>query len=314
MTIAIGAMGKNAGLAVWKALNSVEMVTSGSIGGFATFTIIDQNGKVKYYYTQRGGSRTLFTSGDSVIDYPPQEVVNAPIAGVISSGPDRMEPLSAFLVAEDNLGLVTGHRIPQAIGTSGQPVNIEVLKLMRNGVPANLAVEKVMEQNPNVDAGLIAIDVKGSSGIKNSIKVEQRPDAEKAIAEKDDTKVMVLNNEIYPVKITADLAAAIAMEVMIGARKPDMQISINTGLKVQYGIHDKIVIDENNNALEVFTTDSTILDGKVTCVVPYLGSLVVKDNKVIGRLMNEPITILDNGVIVDLAGQKTIIRDVEKVN
>lgn len=313
MTIAIGAIGKNAGLAVWKALNSVEKVTSGSIGGFATFTIIGEDGKTEYYCTQRGGSRTLFTSGDSVSTYPPETVIKAPIAGVISSGPDRMEPLSDFLVSEDNVGLVTGHRIPQAIGVNGLPVNIEVLKLMKKGIPANVAIEMVMSHNPNVDAGLIAIDLKGNCGIMNSIKVENRIDAAKAIVEKDDAKVMVLNNEIYPVKITADLAAAIAIQVMSEERKPDFQISIDIGLKVQHGPDDKVVIDENNRAIEVFTTDSTILKGRVTCVVPYLGSIIVKNNKIIGKLMNEPITILDNGKIMDLAGQKTIIRDVEGV-
>jgi len=314
MTIGIGAVGENAGLAVWKALNAVEKVSNGSIKGFATFTIITNTSEVKYFCTQRGGSLTLFTLGDSIADQPPEEVINAPIAAVISSGPDRLEPLELYLPAERNVGMVTGHRIPNAIGVSGKPVNVEVLELMKRGVPADMAVKKVMEENQNVDAGLIAIDVKGNCGLMNSKRVDMRPDIAKAMIFKDKTKVMVLNNEIYPVQVAADLAAAIAMQVMSKERQPDFQVEISAGVKVQYGSEDKVIIDEHNRAIEIYTTDPTILEGRVVCVVPYLGSLVVKDGNVVGRLLNEPITVLQDGVIVDLAGQKTMLRDVARID
>lgn len=313
MTIGIGAIGKNAGLAVWKALNSVERVTSGSIGGFATFVIFNKDGKVKYYCTQRGGSKTLFTEGDSVVDYPPDEVIEAVIAGVISSGPDRPEPLESLLPAKEGVGFITGHRIPSAIGKNGISVNMETLKIMEKGESSNTAVNKVMSENPNIDAGLIAVDVNGNIGAINSKKVENRLDVASAVIKKAEAKVAVFNNEIYPVKITADLAAAIAMQVMTEERKPDIKITISSGLKVELGTEDKVVVNKENSAIQIFTTDPTILRGKTTCVVPYLGSTVVKNGKKIGILMNEPLTVLDNGIIVELAGQKTIVRDVRKV-
>ena len=103
------------------------------------------------------------------------------------------------------------------------------------------------------------------------------------------------------------------MQVMTEELKPDFKITISSGLKVQFGTEDKVVVNEKNSAIQIFTTDSTILRGRTTCVVPYLGSIVVKQGKEIGILMNEPLTVLDNGIIVELAGQKTIVRDVRKI-
>lgn len=310
MTIGIGAVGSNAGLAVWKGLNYVERVTSGSVGGFATFAVMDDEFRVHYYCTQRGGSRTLFTEGDSVLENPPEEVRRATLAAVISSGPDRTEPLTMYLAAEDGVGLVTGHRIPSAIGTDGLPVNQQVIQLMKQGIPADKAVNLVMEKNPQVDAGLIAIGADGTAGLANALRVDRRPDNAKSFCCKNGVGVFVLNNEIYPPQIAADVAAATAFEVMAMERIPDMQISISAGLTVQHG-DDRIVINDQNEAVEVYTSDQTVLSGETVCVVPYLSSIVVRKNgKEVGRLMNEPITLLQDGVIIELAGQKRIVRDV----
>ncbi|HHY14297.1 MAG TPA: hypothetical protein GX526_06640, partial [Thermoanaerobacterales bacterium] len=241
------------------------------------------------------------------------EVIEAPIAGLISSGPDRPEPLKVHLPAKEGVGLVTGHRIPGALGKNGLPVNIEVLEAIENGLPADQAVRTVMDDNPNVDAGLIAVDINGNIGVQNSEKVGSRTDIASAYLENGDAKVAVFNNEIHPIKITSKLAAAIAMEIMSEEQKPDMQITLNSGLKVELGDEDKVVIDKNNTAIEIFTTDPTILNGETVGVVPYLGSSIIKDGEKIGILMNEPLAVLNDGVIVEFAGRKTIIRDVKKV-
>ena len=71
----------------------------------------------------------------------------------------------------------------------------------------------VIDDNPNVDAGLIAVDINGNIGAKFR-KVGGRTDISSAYLENGDTKVAVFNNEIHPIKITSKLAAAIAMEIM----------------------------------------------------------------------------------------------------
>ncbi len=314
MTIGIGAIGNNAGLAVWKALQSVELVTSGSIGGFATFVILDSEYKSKTFCTQRGGSQTLFTYGDSVMKYPPQEVIDAPFAGVVSSGPDRQEPISALIPVADGVGLVTGHRIPAAIGKNGISVNWEVFQLMKEGIPADEAVKTIMQQNPKIDTGLIALDIRGNMGMMNSDRVNTRLDISSAHFEKGGAKIMVLNNEIYPHTIVADIAANIGMEVMLADRKPDLVIKMYAGIKIQYDENERVIINDNNVVQAIYTADTSVLKGKmITCVVPYLGNPVIKNGKTIGVMMNEPVAVLDEGVVVNFTGAPYIERDVRSI-
>ena len=116
MTIGIGAIGPNAGLAVFKGLQAAERVGTGSIGGFAVFAAISEDGPLFMSETQRGGTATLFTAGETSGVLPPSEIAAAPYAAVMSSGPDRPAPLSQFLAADPAIGLVTGHRLPNARG------------------------------------------------------------------------------------------------------------------------------------------------------------------------------------------------------
>lgn len=302
MTIGIAAVGKNAGLAVWKALNSVEKVSKGSIGGFATFVIFDEEGKLEYFCTQRGGSRTLFIEGDSISTYPPKEVIEARIAGVVSSGPDRTEPLENILPAKNGVGFVTGHRFPRAIGKDGFPVNEQVLDNMEKGESALIAVKKVMDKNPNIDSGLIAVDLDGNIGAQNSQKVEKRPGFASASIEREGAKVVVFNNEIYPSTVTANLAAEIAMEIMCKDQQEKIKIILNSGLKVELASEDKVIINEDNIITKIFITDETMLKGKTGGMVPYLGSQVIRNGKKIGELKTEPFINLDNGVIKEFKG------------
>jgi len=133
MTIGIGAYGPNAGWAVYDALKAAEKVGSGAIRGFVTFAAIGEGGVLYRADTQRGGSMTLFTEGETTGVEPPPLVATARFAGLISSGPDRPEPLAQYLTADPKGGLVTGHRIPPTTGVSGEAMNCEALGLMVSG-------------------------------------------------------------------------------------------------------------------------------------------------------------------------------------
>lgn len=314
MTIGIGAIGPNAGLAVWKALNRVERIASGAVGGFATFALLDRCNKVHYYHTQRGGSSTLFVYGDAVLPGPPLHVASAVAAVVISGGPDPRGPLTAYVAAQDGVGLVTGHRITSAVTEEGVPLNRRVLQLMGEGLPAGKAVVRVMKENPSADGGLIALDVYGNAGMANSDRVDRRPDSAKAAMKKGKCKVFVLNNRIVPAQVAADVAAATAMEVMWRGRQPVLQITISAGLTAQYDVQDKVIIDESNEAVAIYTSDRGALTGETDAAVPYLGSLVVRqDGQAAGRLLQEFIGRLKDGTILELSGRDRVLADVGKL-
>ena len=147
MTFALGAFGPSAGLAAFRALRMVETVGSGSIGGFITYAAITEDGQVLRHEIQRGGTHTLFTEGETCGVEPPERTATAIAAGLISSGPDRPDPLSQFVPADGAVGLVTGHRLPNQVGADGQPLNEAALASLHASMGAAEAVEAVMAAN-----------------------------------------------------------------------------------------------------------------------------------------------------------------------
>jgi hypothetical protein len=312
MTIGIAARGPNAGLAVFRSLRASERVGTGSIGGFATFAVITTDGKLLRHETQRGGTSTLFIEGEVTGTEPPPEVAAATRAAVISSGPDRPQP-EKFLSADPLAGLVTGHRMPIAMGVDGVAVNQQVLDLMKEGKAAQIAVDIVLDRNPKVDAGLIAIDRNGEVYGRNSARVLRRPDLAEARASREGASVIVFYNAIRPHTVLAALVTEIALDTMLGIPKPDGQITVNAGIPVIAGRLTAIHCDADGVATHLTTDELGVLTGRGIVTGICLGSPVYRDSKLIGRTMLETIIAFENGKLVSLGGQKFFSFDYRKV-
>src|SRR5690606_4852307 len=76
MTFGIGISGPGAGLAAIRALQAVEAVSRGMIGGFVSLAVAGENGEVLRAATQRGGSASLFGHG-ATGGKPPREFAAA---------------------------------------------------------------------------------------------------------------------------------------------------------------------------------------------------------------------------------------------
>ncbi|MBN8999795.1 MAG: hypothetical protein J0H54_10505, partial [Rhizobiales bacterium] len=208
MTIGIGAIGPNAGLAVFRTLELAERIGSGAIGGYAVFAAIGDDGTLHRAETQRGGTRTLFTLGEQTGVTPPREIAEARYAAVMSSGPDRPAPLSQFLPGDGRVGLVTGHRLPNASGSDGRPYNAAVLDGMRSGSTAAAALEEVLGGAPDADAGMIALGPKAGIAMRNSARVARRPDlGSSLLTGPGGTAIAILHNAIWPAASLAPLLA-----------------------------------------------------------------------------------------------------------
>ncbi|MFB0559990.1 MAG: hypothetical protein ACETWM_01975 [Candidatus Lokiarchaeia archaeon] len=307
MTIGIGAYGPRAGEAVFMALRKAELIGEGSIRGCAVFAAIKDDGELVYYKTQRGGTQTLVIKGEITGVLPPPDVLSAKVAALMSSGPDRPEPLELGLPGKAGVGIVSGHRIPiLACRVHGKPMNHLALELMESGLSAVEAVESVIKDNQEQDAGLIAVDMKGNLGVMNSQRVERRTDVAKIYKEDKTTgaKVAVLLNEIHPPKAVAEVAAGVAMEIMTESQKPDFEVLVKTGMKAEFSPNDEVYVDKNFTAIKLITSDKDNLVGTQICCIPYGGAKVIQNNKEIGYTITEPLTIVENGTIVDLSGQK----------
>lgn len=308
MTIGIGAFGPNAGRAVYDALRAAERIGRGAIGGFVTYAAIGESGEVLRSETQRGGTLTLFTEGETTGVEPPPHFAAARFAGIISSGPDRPEPLAQYLPADPRGGLVTGHRIPPTTGVNGKPMNGEVMELLLAGRSAREAVGEVVGANPEADCGLIAIDMNGGAHCCNSERVLRRPDVGTALKrdEASGAAVAVLHNAIRPYPVLAELAATVALDTMIGEAEPKGWITIHAGTPIEMGPENAVLCDAAGVAQRVTTTDPAIGERGELGAAIYLASAVYLDGDLVGHTMFEPIALIENGRFTELSGKESL--------
>ena len=308
MTIGIGAYGPNAGRAVFDALAAAERVGAGAIGGFVTYAAIGENGEDCRSETQRGGTSTLFTEGETTGVEPPEDFARARVAGVISSGPDRPPPLAQYVPADSAGGLVTGHRIPPTTGVNGKPMNRDVLERLVDGDPAVRAIDEVVGSNPEADCGLIAIDMAGGVHCRNTERVLRRPDVGTALRrdEASGAVVAVLHNAIRPWPVLAELVAAVAMETMVGEVEPRGWVTIEAGTPIGMGPENAVHCDPSGVAERVTTTDPAIGERGELGAAIYLASAVYVGGDLVGRTTFEPITSIENGRFAVLSGKASL--------
>ena len=306
MTIGIAAFGPHAGLAVFKALRAAERVGTGSIGGFATFAAIGKDGRLLRHQTQRGGSATLFIHGEITGTEPPPEVATATFAGVISSGPERPGAREAADAPTPRSAWspVTACRSPSA--STGVAVNQQVLELMKAGQPAQQAVDEVMDRNPEIDAGLIAVDRQGQVYGRNSARVLRRPDLAQAHESRDGASVVVFYNAIRPWSVLTGVVTAIAFDTMLGIPQPDAIILVRAGTPVVAGDETAIHGNADGVATHVTTNEHWRLTGHQICTGIYLDSPVYLDGKLVGRTMLETLTSFQDGKIAQMSGQTAV--------
>ncbi|SHG61689.1 hypothetical protein SAMN02745157_4533 [Kaistia soli DSM 19436] len=304
MTIGIAAYGRDAGLAVLRALAAVEAVGRGAIGGFVSMVAISSAGVLVRAETQRGGSARLFEGG---LASAPGALLEAGIAGLMSSGPDRPEPLSQFTPALADVGLVTGHRMPNTMGAGGLNLNDEVLDLLRRGIGVDEAVQRVLAANPGSDAGVIALSIHGEVCAADSAHVERRGDRGRALlrAAGGDAVVAVLHNSIHPVRPLAQLAAEVALDVMLPADRADGRIRLRSGTPLRLGPANAVEIAPDGMVETVLVEDPRFLDGGWSLGLGH-ETAVLGAGRLMGAMLYEPYLVVQDGLVKTLDGRDDI--------
>ena len=308
MTIGIAAFGPQAGLAIWRALRAVEQVGRGAVGGFACFVTLGEGGRVDRFETQRGGAIGLFGG-----DPPPAEIADARLAGLMSSGPDRPEPLAQFVPADGAVGLVTGHRMPNVAGASGRPLNEEVLGLMRDGASPRVAVRRVLMANPAADAGVIALDRQGRIWAADTPAVRLRGDRGQARLDETGAVVAVLHNATLPHRPLALLAAEVAHDVMRPADRSDASIQVAAGIPVRLGEQRGLLLDRHGRAAGIETADPRHLAGRWSFALGWRAEIRCCGG-VWGHATYEPYMVVEDGCLVSIDGRTCFELPVARVH
>lgn len=224
MTIGIAASGPGAGRAILGALAKVELIATGAIGGFISFACISETGLLRAS-AQRGGARGLLAGG------PPDGIDAVRLAVLMSSGPDRPEPLAQFTPGDAAAGLVTGHRFPNAAGGDGISLAQAALDRMRRGDCPQTAAGMVARANPGADAGLVCLGLDGRIGMANTAYVAGFPGLGEARHSDGGRHVGVLCNGISQAGPLAELVARMVLDAMQPARAAT-PITLRGGLRV----------------------------------------------------------------------------------
>ena len=98
------------------------------------------------------------------------------LAGLMSSGPNRPEPLAQFVAPQTGFGIVTGHRMPQTVDQNGTTLNALLLANMGKKMHPQSAIDAVTTQHQNADAGFIAFSIDGNIVQGNCESVSMRLD------------------------------------------------------------------------------------------------------------------------------------------
>lgn len=297
MTIGIAASGPGAGRAVLAGLASVEAVGRGAIGGFVSFAVI-AGGAIHRAETQVGGAAALFGGAEM-----PRLLAGATIAVLMSSGPNRPSPLSQFTPGDPEVGLLTGHRFPNAAGCSGRALNLEVLDRMRGGASARTAVEAVVAENPEADAGIIAVGRDGSLFAGDTRYLAEFGDAGAALVEDaaSEVRVAVLHNAILPHSGLAALAAEVVRDSMLGEGSASGRVRVTAGVAIEPGPIRALHVDAHGRVVRITLPPGHIRDQRWSFGLGYRVR-VVRDEAPVGRVLYEPYMVAEHGRLVSVDG------------
>lgn len=319
MTIGIAAAGKGAGLAILEALARLEAVTEGAIGGFVSVAALRSDGSVARAEMQGGGAHAVLARG------LPAELQEAPRAVLMSSGPDRPEPLAQFTPARGRVGLVTGHRFPNARGVDRMPLGEQALAAMAAGEAPDVAARRIAARNPGADAGLILLSADGHIGLANTELVLRHPDLGQAVDRTSGRAIAVLHNSIAPHGGLAEFAVGLVARRLGTPASARRSIRLVAGLPVRSSAVTSRVIVEYGQAIAIEIATAYHGDpswsaglGPATAVFersqllghmdvdPFLivrdGRLVSADGHEIATIAYKPIDLVENGILADEAG------------
>ncbi|SNS07316.1 hypothetical protein SAMN04488078_1003128 [Antarctobacter heliothermus] len=278
-------------------LEAVEAVGRGAIGGFVSLSAILPDGSLHDLGVQRGGAQAMLADPSFAA------LAEARLAVLMSSGPDRPEPLSQFTPCAANAGLMTGHRLPNMPGPDGQPPNLVALQALREGRTPQDAISLALDAAPDLDAGLIAISTAGEVALGNSASVAARDDIGQALVVEPDLSVAVLHNSILPHEALADLAVS-AIRDRLAPRDGWSGSGSAIGLSVHAGPETRaLIIDPDSGApLRFVAAGKEWLRLEWEGCPVRRGDPVIAGGRTVGRVIHEAYCILRDGTVTSTRG------------
>ncbi|MET1416415.1 hypothetical protein ABVF61_29385 [Roseibium sp. HPY-6] len=301
MTVGIAATGPNAGAGVLAGLRATEAIGQGAIGGFVSLAVLTKDQQLFRSETQTDGASGLLQKE------LPENMLGAPFAALISSGPNRPVPLAQFVAAKPGVGLVTGHRFPQIPADDGIPLNAHVLAAMERGQSPQMAIDAVVDRFPDHDAGFVALSIDGTIAAGNMPAVLLRRDhgCSSRTLQSPPVSVATIHNAIHPIRVLADMINDIVLEEMLRPPAAEHWITASQGIRLIRGQRAEIHINRDEEVVQILHPQAM----QHPDPVPFgLGDQVriILNGRDIGWLGYEPFMIVKDGVIMTMDGKPSL--------
>ena len=288
MTIGIATRGPDAGLAALRILQAVEALGSGAIGGFAVLHWRETDGRLAHAVTQDLGSLTLEL---------PEGWHRARHAAIISSGPNRPEPLIQFVPGDSAAGFVTGHRLPTSLLPDGRVINQAALAAMAAGTLDQAGLEAMLAEGPAMDAGLICLPIEGPVLAANAPRVDSRDDIGRFVHDARGITCAILHNSIHAATLHGDAlaqaAGAIGIETMGGPQAAHVLAFAPERLPVRAAPREAVEIEAQGRVIALHSADPAYRGGRPRITAIYESTPVIMQGRQVGRVMSEVFASLE---------------------
>ena len=197
--------------------------------------------------------------------------------------------------------------MPHTEGKDKISLNSMVLAEMESGKDPQTAIDYVLNQYPNADAGFLAASVNGRMGIGNCKPVLARGDKGMAIlnVKSRTVKIATIHNAIQPHSLISTLSNQVGKDKMCHQGGPEHWITIKSGITVKSGTTAQVHVDSSRMVKNIVIQNNLFLND--SCAVG-LGDIVevLSHGVRLGWLGYEPFMTLLNGQVVEIDGYKEI--------
>ena len=302
MTIGIAAFGPNAGRAILLGLRAAERVGTGAIGGFVAFAGVTRE-RVLRAETQRGGTRGLF--GGAGLAALSAELAGAPCAGLISSGPDRPEPLAQFVAARAGVGIVTGHRLPNAPGARRAGAERAVAR--RDGGGRRSGGRAAASARTGAGARCGAGGALDRRAVRAREHGPGRGSRRRGTRRGDDgirawccccTTPSSLET-VWPRSWPKIASSAMAESI------DDVSVRLDAGTRLRQADDAALWVDASGRVVRVDVTDGRLLSGERHLGLGYRIPVRAADGVLLGHVVREPLLVCRSGRVESVDGRTT---------
>jgi hypothetical protein len=302
MTIGVIIRGPHAGAALVKCMASIEKIASGSIGGFVSLVVLRRGAQPVFYECQTGGVNALF--GVDASRNLPSELMESDRAALISSGPNRPEPLHRFLSWDKTGNMVSGHRFPHTKTSKGIPLNESALGILRAQGCDQQALVELLQDNATLDAGLVAMDSAGHIFQGDTNRVQVRGDTASLVFDTQDYAFAITLNSIRPPMLIVNLLGEKFKQQLDIDDRPVLCVSAMASITAA---KDKSVeINDVNEVININTPETCWFSPCNEGALIETGTPITRQGVPVGRIQDEPYVITTNGKIESLSGLKSI--------